>query len=286
MPQASPRAASRAIVRTRHFPRANPPMRGGEPYGAGRLTPWLIESPLGPLRRHPAQRRAEHADPGGDDGRVLGRPAARRRRLLDHVRARDRDRGTARPRPGDLPHRVGTGRGAGRAGDGSRRAAAGDRRRLPAGHGRMRADRAGHERRLDPCADPRLPAHRRGERDRAADPHRGRRHVPARASRARDLVRAVRLGVRRDPRPGGVRAAVLGPRAGGVGAHGAVAGRGRDQRARARARAARTARSEADRGAAGRRRRRAGGARRAAARDPRPPRRAPRRCSPRSPASG
>ena len=73
---------------------------------------------------------------------------------------------------------------------------------------RLLADRARDEHRLDAARDPRLRADRRGERDRAADPHGGGRHVPAGAPRPRDLVRAVRRRVRRDPRPGGVRPAV------------------------------------------------------------------------------
>ena len=74
--------------------------------------------------------------------------------------------------------------------------------------GGLRAHRAGHRRGLDAARDPRLRADGRGERDRAAHPHRGGRHVPARAPGPRHLLRALRLRLRRDPRPGGVRAAV------------------------------------------------------------------------------
>ena len=103
---------------------------------------------------------------------------------------------------------------------------------------------------------------------------------PPERRRAGDLVRAVRVGVRRDPRAGGVRAVVLRSRGRRRDVDGAVAGRRRDQPDRARAGHARPAGSEghrrADRGRVGRRRRRAAGARRATARDPAPPRRAAR----------
>ena len=202
--------------------------------------------------RDDARERApdppQHAAAGGDDGGLLGGAAARRRGLLAHVRAGDRRRGPARARAGDLPRRLGARRGPGRAADGPDRAPPRDRGRLRGRRGRLRPHRAGHEPRLDAARDPRLRADRRGERDRAADPHGGRRPLPARAPRPRDLLRAVRLGLRRDPRPGRVRAAVLRPRARRRRAHRAVArGRG-DQPARARARAADPARPEADRG--------------------------------------
>ena len=230
------------------------------------------------------ERPAQHAAARRDDGDLLGRAAARRGRLLDHVRAGDGDRGAAGSRSGDLPRRLGLGGDPGGPAHGPDRAAAGDRRRVPAGHGRLRPDRAGDQRRLLGAADPGLPAHRRRERHRAADPHRGGRHVPARAPRARDLVRAVRLGVRRDPRAGGVRAAVRGPRARRGRADRAVAGGRRDQPLRIGARAAGAAGPEADRRADRRRANGRAGRRRRCARSS-CGRASGRRCSRRWPAS-
>ena len=83
--------------------------------------------------------------------------------------------------------------------------------------------------------------------DRAADPHRRGRPVPARAPRARHLLRPLRLGLRRDPRPRRVRPDVLRPRARGGRADRAVAGGRRDQPGRARARRARAPGPAADR---------------------------------------
>ena len=198
--------------------------------------------------RHAAQRRAQHVDPCGDDGCLLGGAPARGRRVVDHVRARDGRPGPFGAGAGDLPRRLGGDRPACGPRDGSARAPPGRRGRLPVRRGGLWPGGAGDQCRLGDGAHPRLPDDRSGERDRAADPDGGRRHVPARAARPRHLIRALRVGVRRDPRPGGVRAAVRGPRARCRGAHRPVAGCGRDQPPGARARATRAARSEAHRG--------------------------------------
>ena len=73
------------------------------------------------------------------------------------------------------------------------------------------------------------------QRHRAARPRRGRRHVPARAPRARDRARAVRRGVRRHPRPAGVQPAAARARPRRRRARAAVAG-GRRLHARRRLR--------------------------------------------------
>ena len=81
---------------------------------------------------------------------------------------------------------------------------------------------------------------RGGERDRAARPHGGGRHVPARAPCPRHRARALRLGLRRDPRPDGLQPAARRPRARrrraahALARGGGVHGRGRrDRRVRA-----------------------------------------------------
>ena len=79
------------------------------------------------------------------------------------------------------------------------------------------------------AVDRRLRAHRLVERDVAARPHRGRRHVPAGAPRARHLVRPLRLRLRRDPRADRLQPALRGQAARGERAHGPVARRRRDQ---------------------------------------------------------
>ena len=93
------------------------------------------------------------------------------------------------------------------------------------------------EPRVGAAGHPRLRAHGRGERDRAADPHRGGRPLPARAARPRHLLRALRLRLRRHARAARVRAAVRRRGARRRRAHRAVARRRRDQPRRARPRA-------------------------------------------------
>ena len=65
----------------------------------------------------------------------------------------------------------------------------------------------------------------RGERHGAARPHRGGRHVPARAARPRHRAGAVRRGLRRDPRSGGVQPAAARQGARRRRARAALAGR-------------------------------------------------------------
>ncbi|CAA9478746.1 MAG: hypothetical protein AVDCRST_MAG69-638, partial [uncultured Solirubrobacteraceae bacterium] len=209
-------------------------------------------------------------------GDLFRRPAAGGRGVVDHLRARHRDRGPARPRSGDLPRRLGTRRRAGRPRHGRAGTPAGHRRRLP-GRGRgLQPDRAGDSDRLHGAGHPRLRADRRRERNRPAHPHRRGRHVPARATGARDLLRPLRLGVRSDPRARGLRSAVRRPGAGGGRPHRPLAGRRRHQPRRLRPRPARVSRSPAHRRAARQltTRVRADGGR-AAGRDPAAPRRAP-----------
>ena len=116
---------------------------------------------------HPAERPAEHADPGDGDGRLLVGPAARRRRVLAHVRARHRRPRAARARAGDLPRRLGADRRAGGAGDGPVRPASRGGRGLPGRDRGLLPDRAGDEHRLDAAGDRGVRADRRRERRRA-----------------------------------------------------------------------------------------------------------------------
>ena len=84
--------------------------------------------------------------------------------------------------------------------------------RLRRGRARRRAGR-GRQRRGARAARAARPARGgRGERHGAAGPHRGGRHVPAGAARARHRARALRRRLRGDPRPGGVQPAAGRPR--------------------------------------------------------------------------
>ena len=118
--------------------------------------------------------------------------------------------GPARPRPGDLPHRRRVHRRRRGPRDGSLRPQARARPRLHRRRHGMRGDRARHAHELDRRRRRRLRPHRIVERERAARPHGRRRHVPAAAARARHLVRAVRLRLRRDPRADGLQPALRG----------------------------------------------------------------------------
>ena len=136
-----------------------------------------------------------------DDGGLLGgAPARRGGRSLTFVLVTG-VHGLLGLGPGDLPDRVGARGGPGRAAMdrfGRRPVIAGGYLSAAAGCSLTAlATNLGST----PLRDHRLRADRRGERRRPADPHRGGRHVPARAARPRHLLRALRLGVRRDPRP-------------------------------------------------------------------------------------
>ena len=125
-----------------------------------------------------------------------------------------RRRPAARARPGDRARLGRAGRAAGGPRDGPLRPRAGargrvrDRRRSAA-----RSPAWAAELESAPVVLVGLLVRRRGERDGAARPHRGRRHVPARAAGARHRARALRRRVRRDPRPARVQPAARRPRA-------------------------------------------------------------------------
>ena len=142
---------------------------------------------------------------------------------------------------------------------------------------RLLARRARDAHRLDRRRDRGLRAGGRGGRRRAARAHRGRRHVPARAPRARDLVRPLRLRLRRDPRAGSSSGRSSPARSSTPDAlTRAVARRGGPRARRARDRLCRPAGPEEDRRAIGTHAERAAAdRRRAAERDPPPARRHP-----------
>ena len=135
----------------------------------------------------------------------------------------------------------------GRPDDGSVRPDPCDLGRFRARRSRLRHHRPRDPYRLDAARHPRLRRDRRRQCDRPAHSHCGRRYVPARPPRARNLVRPVRVGVRRDSRPDGVRTTLRRQGRRGRRADGAMARRRRDQLDRARPRAVRPSGSEGDR---------------------------------------
>ena len=154
---------------------------------------------------------------------------------------------TARARTGDLSHGLRAYVSSGRPDDGSVRPDPRDLGWFRARRSGLRHHRSRDTYRLDAARHPRLRRDRRRQCDRFAHPHCGRRYVPARPPRARDLVRPVRVGVRRDSRPDGVRPALRRQGRRGRRADGAMARRRRHQLDRARPRAVRPSGSEGDR---------------------------------------
>ena len=185
----------------------------------------LLRASARPRPRRPAQ----HLPARCDARRRLRRRAARRGRVLADLRPRHRRQGTPRARPRDLPRRRSVHRRGRRTRDGPVRTKARAGHRLHRRRLGLRAYRARDAHHVDHRRHRRLRAHGLVERNGAARPDCGRRHVPAAAARARDLVRPLRLRLRRDPGPDRLQPAVRRQAARGERVDGSLARRRRDQ---------------------------------------------------------
>ena len=148
--------------------------------------------------------------------RALGDRAARGRGLDPHARARHRGRGHPRPRACDLPRGGRPRRATCRAADGPLRPGAGDRGRLRRGRSGLRDHRARMRRRVRSPGRSRLCDRGLLLGDRPPLASSRCRHVPAGASRARDLLRPLGRALRCRARTARLPAALRrqGPRLG------------------------------------------------------------------------